>query len=82
MAAGSLDQEQIRHFREVYSQYSEGEGSLNSETFPPAVHACLERMTLAVPLPPEHLSSEFERIGAGGNLSWAQFFQVRGSPAC
>ncbi len=76
MAAGSFSQEQIRHFRQVYSQYSAA-GLLTFEGYQAAVVAALQQASLSSVPPPEFLSGEFERLsGDSGGISWQQFFQV------
>lgn len=77
MASGSFNQDQIRHFRQVFSQYRDSEsGGVTVDNFLPAVNACLEQIALASPPQRESLSTEFSRLSGEGTLSWQQFFQV------
>ncbi len=79
MAAGAFTQEQIRHFRQVYSQYSQ-EGALSYESYRDAVGAALQRANLSSFPPAEVMDGEFARLSAGsGSLGWQQFFQVGGT---
>lgn len=77
MAASSFTHEQIRHFREAFSQYSDPEsGGVTSQRFSDAILACLEHCSLSATPPPDYLNSEFNRLGTTGALTWQQFFQV------
>ena len=77
MAAGSFTQEQIRHFRQVFSQHSDAEsGGVTSQRFLDAIQACLEQCSLSTHPPPDYLNSEFNRLGTTGAVTWQQFFQV------
>ena len=77
MAASSFSHEQIRHFREAFSQYSDPEsGGVTSQRFSDAILACLEHCSLSATPPPDYLNSEFNRLGTTGALTWQKFFQV------
>lgn len=77
MAAGSFTQEQIRHFRQVFSQHSDAEsGGVTSQRFLDAIQACLEQCSLSTHPPSDYLNSEFNRLGTAGAVTWQQFFQV------
>lgn len=76
MAAGAFSQDQIRHFRQVYSHYSDG-GALSVEGYRAAVAAALQRANLSSSPPAGLLEREYQRLsGESGGLSWSQFFQV------
>lgn len=77
MAAGSFTQEQIRHFRQVFSHHSDEEsGGVTSQDFLDAIQACLEQCSLSTHPTPDYLNSEFNRLGTTGAVTWQQFFQV------
>ena len=75
MSAESFSQEQIRHFRQVFSQYSDPDAGLGAENFPRAVSESLEQYGFSTP-PLDYLNSEFNRLGSTGHITWQQFFQV------
>ena len=77
MSAGSFSGDQIRTFRQIYSEYGDpSEGGLLLEMFAPAVEACLSATGLPLPPSPDYLNQEFRRLSTTGTVSWQQFFQV------
>ncbi len=75
----SFNQEQVRHFREVFKEFSdeEREGIINRDNFLIAVNLSLSQCTLGNSPSPEPLAAEFDRLVARtGVLPWQQFFQV------
>ena len=80
----SFSQEQVRHFRQVFSQFSDEErGGVTQENFVAAVQGSLEQCNLPNQPTPVYLAGEFGRLaGDGGIVTWQQFFQVRAMNIC
>lgn len=75
----SFTHEQVAHFRQVFSQYSdEDQDGVTREKFPAAVQASFDGFIVAGRAPSAHyLEAEFQRIaGDSGVVQWQQFFQV------
>lgn len=75
----SFNQEQVRHFREVFKEFSneEREGIVDRDNFLIAVNESLSHCTLSNSPNLELLAVEFDRLVLNsGVLSWQQFFQV------
>ena len=76
----SFNQDQVRHFREVFKLYSneEREGITDRDNFLIAVSESLAQCFLPNSPDPEPLAAEFDRlVASSGVLSWQQFFQVK-----
>ena len=77
MASESFTGEQIRTFRQIFTELSDpAEGGLQFEAFAATVEACLQSAGLPPP-PPHYLNAEFRRLSTTGTVPWQQFFQVR-----
>lgn len=74
----SFTQEQVRHFRQVFSQFSDEErGGVTRENFVIAVQTSLEQCNLPNQPTPVYLAGEFGRLASeDGVVTWQQFFQV------
>ena len=74
----SFTQEQVRTFRQIFSQFSDEErGGLSRENFVPAASASLEHCNLRSRPSDVYLAGEFSRLaGESGVVNWQQFFQV------
>lgn len=76
----SFNQDQIRHFREVFARYSdeESEGISNRDKYVQAVNDSLVQCSLAHSPSAGPLLEEYDRLVESTRiLSWQQFFQVR-----
>lgn len=75
----SFNQDQVRHFREVFTRYNDEEhgGISNRDKFIQAIDDSLLMCSLGSSPNPDQLLEEFDRLVAStGSLTWQQFFQV------
>ena len=79
----SFTPEQVSHFRQVFSQFSNEElGGVDEFNFIAAIQVSLEHCHFAGGPPSQHyLENEFSRLASeneNGVIQWQQFFQVCG----